>query len=110
MDLTTYYDLMRYLENKSYPVGYTEEQQKKIRQQSKHFLIINGILYKKNRRREPTTPLRVLKENEIEAVMTSIHSDLLAGQFGLDENNKKIDNRYFWNGMGTDIKNFIRTC
>ena len=94
MDLTTYYDLMRYLENESYPVRYTEEQQKKICQQSKHFLIINGILYKKNRRREPTTPLRVLKENEIEAVMTSIHSDLLAGHFGFDGTYQQIAIRY----------------
>ena len=95
MDLTTYYDLMRYLENESYPVGYTEEQQKKIHQQSKYFLIINRVFYKKNRRKEPITSLQVLKENEIEAIMTSIHSDLYAGYFGLDRIYQWIAIRYW---------------
>ena len=110
MDLTTYYDLMRYLENESYPVGYTEEQQKRIRQKAKHFIIINGLLYKKNRQKEPANPLRVLKENEIESVMANLHSDLLAGHFGFEGTYQRILKRYWWNGMGTDIKNFVKTC
>ena len=42
--------------------------------------------------------------------MTSIHSDLLAGHFGFDGTYQRIAIRYWWNGMGTDIKNFIRSC
>src|SRR5579884_1270967 len=42
--------------------------------------------------------------------MTSIHSDLLAEHFGFDGTYQRIAIRYWWNGMGTDIKNFIRSC
>ena len=53
MDLTTYYNLQRFLDNKTYPVGSTAEQQRKIQNQSKHYLQIDGILYKINRRNTP---------------------------------------------------------
>jgi len=84
MDLTTYYNLQRYLDNKTYPVGSTLEEQRKIHNQAKHFLQIDGILYKINRRKEPTTPLRVIKENEMEAILINLHSSSLSGHFGYE--------------------------
>ena len=110
MDLTTYYDLQRYLDNGTYPVGYKEQQQKQIQQRAKHFKQINRILYKINRRKEPAQPLRVLKTNEIEAIMHNLHADSLSGHFGYEGTYQRIAVRYWWNGMGTDIKNFVKTC
>ena len=110
MDLTTYYNLQRFLDNKTYPVGSTAEQQRKIQNQSKHYLQIDGILYKINRRKEPTTPLRVIKENEMEAILINLHSNSLSGHFGFEGTFQRIANRYWWNGMGTDIKNYVKTC
>ena len=94
MDLTTYYNLQRFLDNKTYPVGSTAEQQRKIQNQSKHYLQIDGILYKINRRKEPTTPFRVIKENEMEAILINLHSNSLSGHFGFEETFQQIANRY----------------
>ena len=69
MDLTTYYNLLRYLENKTFGELITETQQQRIIQQAKHFVVQNGLLFKINRRKDAIHPLRVLKENEIESIM-----------------------------------------
>ena len=82
MNITTYNNLLRYLNTQTYPAGYNDSQQKRLRQQSKHFIQHNNILYKINRRKEPNNPLRVLKENEIEAIMKNMHEDPLSGYFG----------------------------
>ena len=69
MDLTTYYNLLRYLENETFSEHISTSQQQRIIQQSKHFVVQNGLLFKINRRKDVIHPLRVLKENEIESIM-----------------------------------------
>jgi len=49
MDLTTYYNLLRFLDNGTYNTTLTEQQKKQIQQQSKHFVIQNELLFKINR-------------------------------------------------------------
>ena len=84
MELEQYSKLLTYLKNQQYPVGYTEKDKQQLQQQAKHFLIINEQLYKKNRKKEPANPLKVLKINEIEAILKYMHEDILTGHFGYD--------------------------
>ena len=95
MDLTTYYNLHWFLDNKTYPVGSTIEQQTRIQNQSKYYLQIDEILYKINRKMEPTTPLRVIKETELEAILSNLHSDSLSGYFGFEGTYQRIAKRYW---------------
>ena len=52
---------------------------KKYHNQAKYFLQIDNILYKINWRKELTTSLRVIKENEMEAILINLHSNSLSG-------------------------------
>ena len=54
--------------------------------------------------------LRVIKENKIEAILINLHSSSLSEYFGYEETYQRIANKYWWNGMGTDIKNYVKTC
>ena len=110
MDLTTYYNLLRFLDNGTHNTTLTKQQQKQLQQQSKHFVVQNGLLYKINRRKDAINPLRVLKETEIEAVMKGMHEDPLSGHFGYNGTYQQIAIRYWWNGMRTDIKDFVKSC
>ena len=94
MDITTYNNLLRYLDTQLYPAGYNDSQQKHLKQQSKHFLQHNNILYKINRRKEPSNPLQVLKENKIEAIMKNMHKDSLFRYFEYNGTYQRIAVRY----------------
>ena len=110
MELEQYSKLLTYLKNQQYPVGYTEKDKQQLQQQAKHFLIINEQLYKKNRKKEPANPLKVLKINEIEAILKYMHEDILTGHFGYEATYQRIAAKYWWNGMGTIIKDFVKSC
>ena len=110
MDYDTYYNLLRYLENGTYNGNLTLEQQRRIQQQSKHFVVQNGLLFKINRRKDVVHPLRVLKDTEIESIIKYMHEDILSGHFGFNETYQRIAIRYWWNGMGNDIKDFVKSC
>ena len=110
MELEQYSILVNYLKTQQYPVGYLEKDKQRLQQQSKHFLIINEQLYKKNRRKEPTNPLRVLRIHETEAILKYMHEDILTGHFGYEGTYQRIATKYWWNGMGTTIKDFVKSC
>ena len=48
MDLTTYYNLLQFLDNGTHNTTLTKQQQKQLQQQSKYFVVQNGHLYKIN--------------------------------------------------------------
>ena len=110
MDVREYNRLKIYLIKGINPVGFSEKQKQQLQQKAKHFLIINDCLYKKNRRQEPTRPLKVLQENETEAILTYMHGELLTGHFGYDGTYQRIAAKYWWQGMGMTIKDFIKSC
>jgi len=78
----------------NHPVGFNKLQKQQLQQQSKHYLIINNNLYKKNRPREPTHSLKVLQINEIEAILTYMHGELLTGHFGYEGTYQRIAAKY----------------
>ena len=71
MDLNLYYNLVKYLSDLIYPESSTDEEQRKIRSQSKYFIVREGILYKKNRK-NPQRPLWVVKMNEVEIILHNL--------------------------------------
>ena len=39
-----------------------------------------------------------------------MHEDILTGHFGYDGTYQRIAAKYWWNGMGTTIKGFVKSC
>ena len=109
MDLNLYYNLVKYLSDLIYPESSTDEEQRKIRSQSKYFIVREGILYKKNKK-NPQRPLRVVKSNEVEIILHNLHADSLAGHFGIEATYHRIAERYYWNQMYSDVREYVRTC
>ena len=109
MDLNLYYNLVKYLSDLIYPESSTDGEQRKIRSQSKYFIVREGILYKKNKK-NPQRPLWVVKINEVEIILQNLHADSLAGHFGIEATYHRIAERYYWNQMYSDIREYVRTC
>ena len=109
MDTDTYFQLLQYLTDFTIPDHLNEQQRKTLIRKSKYFAAINGHLYKKNKK-EPNRPLRVARRNEVDTILYNMHSDSLAGHFGLEETFRRIAIRYYWPQYYDDVWNYIRTC
>ncbi len=109
MESDTYFEILRYLDTLELPPQLDTTQRRKIKRKAQQYVVINGLLYKKDKK-NPTRPLRVIKQSEMEAILYSFHEDPLAGHFGFQETYRSINLRYFWPQMGTDIKNYVNSC
>src|SRR2546421_9832893 len=85
--------------------GYVNSE--KRRKQSETFEIRNGKLYKKKKNGKI---LRVLKEDETDAILFMTHNHETGGHFGTDTTYNKIADRYYWKGMYDDTKRYIKCC
>ena len=79
----------------------------KRRKQSETFEVRNGKLYKKKKNGKI---LRVLKEDETNAILFMTHNHETGGHFGVDTTYNKIADRYYWKGMYDDTKKYIKCC
>jgi hypothetical protein len=76
---------------------------------ARHYFVLNGILYKKNRRNFQR-PFRVVKPAEVATILYNFHEDPLAGHFGFQETFRSISMKYYWPDMGKDIKAYVQSC
>src|SRR5438045_3950882 len=109
MNSDTYYQLTQYLDDLTQPAESTSKERRSFKAKARHYILLNGLLYKKNRR-NPQRPLRVIKLSEVERILYSFHEDPLAGHFGYNETYRAISERYFWPQMGDDIKRHVQSC
>ncbi|CAJ0844634.1 9510_t:CDS:1, partial [Entrophospora sp. SA101] len=79
-----------------FPESYMDEEQKKIRSQSRYFLVREGILYKRIGRTLKDPPLWVVKSNEVEIILHNLHADLLARHFGIEATYHRIAERFYF--------------
>ena len=67
------------------------------------------MLYKKNRK-DSDKPLRVIKWTEVEPILYMMHKHPTAGHLGTDAMYYKIAERYYWDQMYRDVKEYVQTC
>src|SRR5688572_13808114 len=79
----------------------------KLQKHSDTFEIKNGKLYK---RKKDGNLVKVLQENETEAILYMVHNHETGGHFGIDATYNKITERYYWKGMYNDIKEYVKFC
>ena len=100
--------LGRYLETLQRPDGLTDQQYQSLRKKSRHFLIRDGCLFKRSRRRGQP-PRRVigteLARNEI---LVELHDK--TGHRGREVTYALVSRRYQWKGMYDDVAKFVQSC
>ena len=109
MDSNTYYILVQFLTDHTLPNNLDKEKQRKMKNKARYFIVVNGLLYKRNKK-EPTRPFKVVKHNEIKTILYNLHSDPLAGHFGIDETFRRTALRYYWPQMFEDIRTYVQSC
>src|ERR1044072_1030059 len=109
MDTERYNLLQTFLQNQILPDTLTTQQQKQIKQQSKHFQLKNGFLYKIDKRNNKNL-LRVVRKYEMEPVLYMFHNDPTAGHFSVDKMFDKIRDRYYWPQMYENIREYVKSC
>jgi len=109
MDSTTYNNLVQFLEQQQLPINATDKQKQQLINQAKHYVANNSILYKRNRKVGEKL-LRVIRVTKLETILYNMHADITAGHFAFDGTYQRTIARYYWPGMGDDIKNYINAC
>jgi hypothetical protein len=109
MNLDHYNNLVEYLETDELSPDLTEHEQRTLVKQSRYYQLKHKLLYKKNRK-DSDKPLRVIKWTEVEPVLYMMHSHPTAGHLGTDAMYYKIIERYYWDQMYRDIRNYVNSC
>src|SRR5436190_23640475 len=106
MNRIRYQELTDFLNEKT-AKKWNKEKLRQLDKESKNFSLEYGILYRKKTNGDK---LRVLKENEIDTVIFTMHNHPTGGHFGKDTTYDKISTRFWWKGMYKDITEYIRRC
>ena len=54
--------------------------------------------------------LRVIRKHEFEGIILMNHDHPIAEHFGIKATCKRVKEKYYWKGMGKDIKIYIKLC
>src|SRR5260364_218377 len=109
MNLDRYIQLYNYLESDKILEEFTDYQKKQLINQARYFEIRHNLLYKRNRK-DAEHPFRVIKWTEVEPILYMMHKHPTAGHLGTDAMYHKIAERYYWDQMYRDIKEYVKTC
>ena len=109
MDSNTYFSLLQYLTDFTFPENLLPNQQALIKRKARFYIIINGLLYKKNKE-NPQRPFKVVKQSELREILHHTHSDPLAGHFSLEETYRRIKLRFYWPQMYDDVRRYVQSC
>jgi len=100
--------LGRYLENLQRPANLTDQQYQRLRKKSRDFLVRDGYLFKRGRKRN-IPPRRVIGQlAHRQGILIELHDE--AGHRGAKVTYDHISRRYQWKGMYEDVLNYIKTC
>src|ERR1700743_2176877 len=105
MDNKEYQDIIDILEGRK--KARNNEQEKLFKKKCDGFEVKNQLLYKKTKEGRD---LRVIKKDEIEAVLYMMHTHPIGGHFGIETTYEKIKGRFYWKGMLGDIKKYTQQC
>jgi hypothetical protein len=109
MDEELYQQIYQYLQGKKLDEDLSTREKQKIINKTKYFQITNEQLYRKPRKHNPKL-LKVIRKSEFETLMKIMHDHPTGGHLGMESTYNKIKEKYYWNQMYDDIKEYIKTC
>jgi hypothetical protein len=109
MDEELYQQIYQYLQGKKLNKDLSTREKQKIINKTKYFQITNGQLYRKPRKHNPKL-LKVIQKSEFETLMKIMYDHPTGGHLGMESTYNKIKEKYYWNQIYDDIKEYIKTC
>jgi len=99
-----------YLSMLKVPTDWTEKFSKEIRHKAYGYLLEDGFLWKRPKRKDGV-PLRVVDDQPTKRrIMEEFHDTLWAGHRGVWATYMKIKERYWWKGLYKDVEKFVGSC
>jgi len=99
--------LGRYLETLRRPSDMTDEEFEQLRKKSRSFLVRDGYLYKRSRKRHP--PRRVIgKIEQRDKVLREVHDG--RGHRGQQVTYDQLHRRFQWKDMYNDVVKYVKSC
>jgi hypothetical protein len=90
--------------------GMTEKEFKEIRHKAYGYLLQDGYLWKRPKRKDGI-PVRVIDDEESKKkVMKEFHDTLWAGHRGIWATYMKIKEKFWWKGLYKDVEEFVGSC
>ncbi|KAL3688737.1 hypothetical protein R1sor_015046 [Riccia sorocarpa] len=103
-------DIGLYLSSLEKREDWSDAEFKKIRQKAYGFLLREGYLWKRPKRRDGDF-LRVMDDEDTKLeLMKEFHDALWAGHRGVWATYMKLKERYWWKGMYNDVDKFVGSC
>jgi len=110
MDEDLYQQILLYLNEEKLDENLTKTEKQKLIRKTRYYQIINEQLYKKPRKGNNPGLLKVLRRSEFDTLMKIMHDHPTGGHMGIESTYNKIKERYYWNQMFEDIREYIKTC
>lgn len=103
-------DIGLYLSTLKRQEGWMDKTFKDIRHQSYSYLLRDGFLWKRPKRKDGV-PLRVIDDAETKnQILKEFHDTSWAGHRGIWATYNKIKERYWWKGLYKDVEDFVASC
>src|SRR3954470_11299554 len=109
MEKEHYYNVYNYILSQQVPLHFTEKQKQQLLNQTRNYTIENEQLYKKSRN-NANKLYRVIRKEELPAVLYMMHNDPISEHFATDAMFTKIKTRYYWPQYYEDIKKYVESC
>src|SRR5436305_4805647 len=109
MENEHYYNIYYYILSQQMPAYFTKQQKQQLINQVRNYTIKNELLYKKDRK-DATKLYRIIRKEELPAVLYMMHNDPTSGHFATDAMFHKIKTIYYWPQYYDDIKKYVEAC
>ena len=109
MENHQYSQIYNYLSTQQVTEELNQQQIQQLKRRAKHFIIKNQLLFKIDKNNS-TKFYRVMKKDELPALLYMMHNDPTSGHFATDAMYNKIKARYYWPQFYNDIREYVKTC
>jgi hypothetical protein len=98
----------KFNEKAPYPNGLDKEGKRSFRAKCNRFQLKDDVLFYAST--NSSSLRRVITKAEVPLVIKELHCGMSGGHFGIVRTKEKVQQLYFWDGMSTDIEEFVSKC
>ena len=97
---------IEYALHRSYPSGLSKEKKRAVRKRAAALVVDKGEVFLKRKGRHVKVVTAVADQRQI---LESCHCDRTSGHFGATKTWRRVAERFYWQGMSTQVKNLMST-